>query len=149
MAEIYDDILDHLAPCGLDCTRCVAFAGGAVRRLAAELDGALAGYESVAARMAGFVPVLTHYPEFESVLQFLKSGSCTGCRAGGSSVPFCSARTCFRDKGVDFCFQCDEFPCDRNEYPDSLGERWRAYGKRMGEIGPEAFYREQCARPRY
>lgn len=149
MTDTYADVVRHLAPCGLDCTRCVAFANGAVRRQATELAAALEGYEKVATRMAGFVPALAHYPEFKAVLEFLTTGSCTGCRSGGSTVPFCAARTCFRDKGVDFCFQCDEFPCRRNHYPDSLRERWFAFGRRMQEIGPEAFYEEQRAKPRY
>lgn len=142
-------VLDHLAPCGLDCSRCAAYAGGRVKRLAQELGHALTGYEKVAARMAGFVPALAHFSGFSEVLDFLKSGSCTGCRAGGSTVPFCAARTCFREKGVDFCSQCGEFPCERNEYPVGLKERWLAYGRRMQEVGVEAFYQEQLGKPRY
>jgi hypothetical protein len=149
MTVTYDIVLGRLAPCGLDCTRCVAYVDGDVKRLATELGEALVGYEKMAARMAGFVPALAHYGEFADVLAFLKNGSCTGCRAGGSTAPFCAARTCFREKGVDFCFQCDEFPCTRNQYPDSLRERWLAYGRRMQEIGAEAFCEEQLAKPRY
>lgn len=149
MGETTQRCVDHLAPCGLDCTRCVALANGEVRRLAARLSETLSGYEKMAARMAGFVPALAHYAEFQGVLEFLMSGSCIGCRAGGSTAPFCAARVCFREKGVDFCFQCDEFPCERNHYPEALRKRWLSYGRRMQEVGVEAFYREQQAKPRY
>ena len=64
-------------------------------------------------------------------------------------MPFCAARTCFAEKGVDFCFQCDEYPCSRNSYPDLLARKWRANNERMKEVGVEAFYEESLQHPRY
>jgi hypothetical protein len=72
-----------------------------------------------------------------------------GCRQGNAQTPFCAAKDCFREKGVDFCFQCDEYPCHRNHFPPNLEQRWRAYNDRMREVGAERFYEEQRAKPRY
>jgi hypothetical protein len=63
--------------------------------------------------------------------------------------PVCAARTCASEKGVDFCFECGEYPCNRNNYPPRLEVRWRTCNDRMREIGAEAFYDEQLGTPRY
>ena len=145
----YDSILERLAPCGVDCERCTWYADGRVRREARQLKLDLEGFETLAARMAGEIPVLEGYGEFLAVLGFLAEGSCTGCRAGGSSLPSCQTRVCFREKGVDFCFQCDEYPCTRNQYPEPLARRWRTANDRMKTVGVGLYYRESCEKPRY
>jgi len=143
------DVVARLAPCGLDCERCAWCAHGTVRRLATDLAKALEGFEGMAARMAERVPALAAYDRFAEVLALFAGASCAGCRAGGSTLPFCAARTCFREKGVDFCFQCDEYPCGRNAYPEMMVRRWRAWNDRMREVGVERFYQESLQRPRY
>jgi len=143
------ELLNRLAPCGLDCKRCTRFIEGEARHSALKLKEALTGFEKMAPRVADKVPALAHYQEFLAVLDFLSTVDCVGCRAGGSTLPFCAARTCFREKGVDFCFQCDEYPCQRNQFPANLAERWRAYNDRMKAVGVEAFHEEQLKKPRY
>lgn len=145
----YEQILERLAPCGIDCQRCVRHRSGSVKRLAAELGEALEGFEKMAARSSDRVPVLRDYDRFAEVLGFLRGADCAGCREGGYPLPFCAARECFREKGVDFCFQCDEYPCGRNQYPETMDERWRAINERIRAVGPEQYYRESLERPRY
>lgn len=55
---------------------------------------------------------------------------CFGCKSG-KTAPFCTTcriKQCARDKGFEFCFECDSFPCDiltafieDNQYPYHLG----------------------------
>jgi len=64
---------------------------------------------------------------------------------GGSQLPFCAARNRFKEKGVDFCFRCEEYPCGRNQYPPNLEKRQecgtgfpvtvRYHSREMGEGG--------------
>lgn len=124
-------------------------AGGRVQNLAAGLAEALQGFERMAPRVADRVPALAAYDGFAEVLRFFTEATCVGCRAGGSQLPFCSARTCFREQGVDFCFQCAEYPCGRNMYPENLAERWRGRNDRMREVGVEEFYAESLRESRY
>jgi hypothetical protein len=145
----YQQILGRLAPCGIDCQRCVMCADGIVQRTASELSVALEGFDKMAARMADHAPGLAEYGKFQQVLGLLTEVTCTGCRAGGSSLPFCSARTCFREHGVDYCFQCEDYPCTHNEYPEQFEQRWRATNDRMREVGVERFYQESLLKPRY
>jgi hypothetical protein len=44
---------------------------------------------------------------------------CAGCRDENGRIPFlgwtesCPILICTQEKSIDFCFECDEFPCDR------------------------------------
>lgn len=41
--------------------------------------------------------------------------ACEGCKSKGNKIADkpCKARPCARDKGLDSCAQCDDFPCDK------------------------------------
>jgi len=145
----YQKVVNRLAPCGIDCERCVRYDKGTVKRLATELGAALEGFERMAARSVDRVPALKDYDRFAEILGFFRGSDCPGCREQGCPLPICAARDCYREKGVDFCFQCDEYPCERNQYPQIMVERWRAVNDRMREVGPEQYYRESLEKPRY
>jgi hypothetical protein len=144
-----EDIVACLAPCGLDCNRCVWRLHGEVQVEAERLVRALEGFDKMAPLLSERVPALAHYEEFLEVLSFFSGADCLSCRDGGSQLSFCSARVCFREKGVDFCFECDEYPCTRNRYPENLLQRWRTNNDRMREVGVERYYQERLERPRY
>ena len=143
------EIVERLAPCGLDCRRCYGYSGGSIKENSTQLLESLSGLEKVAGMLEGVIPAFKGYPQFKEMLEFLAGGSCPGCRQGGSKFPLCSARTCFKEKGVDFCFQCDQYPCDRNRYHPPLRKKWLDNNNRMKEIGIEAFYQEQLGKTRY
>jgi hypothetical protein len=44
----YDDVLKHLSPCGLDCTRCVDYRDGRIKELSLTLRELLGDYDRVA-----------------------------------------------------------------------------------------------------
>jgi len=66
--------------------------------------------------------------EFLKGLRWLSSHSvpCRGCRFGGgwSWWPDCPVRDCTKQKGIDFCYECHDFPCKRLK-EDPLLERKR------------------------
>jgi hypothetical protein len=86
-------------------------------------------------------------PEFNEFWGFLTNlsqpdTSCPGCRQGGGP-PFCTIRKCAREKGLEICVECDEYPCRRihaiaEGYPTLLSE-----GKRIQKIGIDAWIKEQ------
>jgi hypothetical protein len=39
-----------------------------------------------------------------------KAEECPGCRPN----KFCPLPACAKEKGVDYCFDCEEFPCNKN-----------------------------------
>jgi hypothetical protein len=145
----YQVVVERLAPCGIDCERCVMHEAGRVRRHAAALIEALRGFETMAPMVVDRFPSVAYYDKFSEILATFAQASCTGCRNGGCSLPFCAARTCYAEHGVDFCFQCEEYPCLRNDYPENIAARWRAHNDRMGAVGAEQYYQESLERPRY
>jgi hypothetical protein len=144
-----DTILFDLAPCGLDCSRCVSYKFGRVKEISKELAEHLQNFAARAEKMSAFVPVLKEYNTFEETLKFLMNGDCNGCRKGDGKYPECAAKTCAKEQNVDFCFQCEEFPCKRNQYPEALEKRWIANNMRMKEVGVKQYYSEQKSKPRY
>jgi len=135
--------------CGIDCSRCVSMKNGQVQRLSQELKAALTNFEKKAPIFAGFAPALAGYESFSAVLDFLSEGSCEGCRSGKCHTPGCSAKDCHREQGVDFCFQCKEYPCSRNQYDPSLEQKWRSNNDCMKAEGIEAFCQKSKSQPRY
>ena len=94
-------------------------------------------------------PEFAGYPVFRTVLDLLSRGDCTGCRGQGCLFQACEVTRCVREQGVDFCFECAEFPCDRHGMPEPLAARWQANNERMKMIGVEAFHNNIREKPRY
>ncbi len=139
----------ELAPCGLSCVRCLAYRHGPAREHAAALLQALEGFERHADRFSAFNPVFSRYQAFQEMARWLARGECGGCRTGQCLHGACRIGSCAREKGVAFCFQCDDFPCRDSGLTEPLLSRWIAMNRRLAEIGPDAFLDESNARPRY
>ena len=76
------------APCGLDCFNCPVYEG----LITDETKKGMAGY-------------LNLPPE---------EVACKGCKPEDGRCRFsqnCETWACAKDKGVDFCYDCAEFPC--------------------------------------
>ncbi|MFW5487770.1 MAG: DUF3795 domain-containing protein [Desulfovibrio sp.] len=144
-----EELLQILAPCGLDCARCLSRAGGAIQQASKALVAGLGGFDKLAPRFANMNAVFEQYKGFQAVVEFLASGSCTGCRSGGCLNGSCGVKDCIREMGVDFCYECAEFPCDRSNLSSGLRDRWEQMNRRMKEIGEEAYLEETTRKPRY
>jgi hypothetical protein len=145
----YRDILEELGPCGLSCRKCLAYSNGDIRKTSEELQRLLGDFDRYAERFAAFLPVFNNYPAFKELLAHLAQADCAGCRSGQCKYPNCGVMKCHADKGIDFCFQCSEFPCDGTNFDDDLRQRWIQMNKRMKEIGVEAYLEETKDAPRY
>lgn len=129
--------LELVTYCGLYCGLCAQ--RGRIPRQANTLRESMSreGYEFWGPGIQGF-------KEFWEFLQALcePEKACPGCRQGGGP-PFCTIRKCARERGVDICVECAEYPCHRVQaiakgYPTLLAD-----GKRMQELGIEAWVKEQ------
>jgi hypothetical protein len=80
--------LDMVAPCGIDCGIC-------------ELNLCDENSELHSGLISRGIPK-------EKI-------PCKGCRAINGDCPviprICDTYTCITEKGLDFCFDCDDFPC--------------------------------------
>mgnify|MGYP001555099664 CR=1 FL=1 len=143
------EILNQLAPCGLNCNKCMANESGQIKHHSQKLKKLLGNFEGYAKRFSKFMPIFNQYNEFKELLNFFTIGSCNGCRAGDCKYPNCGAAKCYQEKKIDFCFECNEFPCDKTNFDENLKERWIKMNNRMKEIGVEKYYDETKDLPRY
>jgi len=69
-------------------------------------------------KKAGFEEVINYIPGGDGFWLFLKGmamdGVCVSCR-DGSGDPGCSIRICAKDRGVDMCVSCSDYPCEKIE----------------------------------
>lgn len=149
MKQNREMILNDLAPCGIDCSRCVVYKGGVIQKSSTELKKALTNFERKAEDFARMVPELEHYKEFTRILDFFTNPTCNGCRNGDSRNPACKINTCFKEKGVDFCYECDDYPCDKNSFNNEFKKKWIRINNSMKEMGLENYFRESKNKPRY
>jgi len=98
------DYLRMTAPCGLDCFNCPVYLAKDNERLRA----AIAKRENIP-------------PE---------KVSCLGCRNENGTMKWmdwtepCSVYKCITRKNIDFCCDCEDFPCDNlHPYADRASER--------------------------
>lgn len=147
-----EQIKAALAPCGLSCEKCFAHVDGEIRRLSLELKERLGNFEGYAERYAAIMgnPVFEKYPAFKEMLDFFASENCRGCR--NETCPLfdaCGVRDCHREKGVDFCWECDDFPCDRTRFDERLHQAWVRINEIIRSKGIEAYHELTRQRPRY
>jgi len=101
--------------CGLYCENCAVKAkiGPASEILYKEMKN------------AGFEEIINFIPGGEKFWPFLKDmaekGLCISCQEGGGN-PGCSVRKCAKEKGLEMCAFCDDYPCKEfdpfiNNYP--------------------------------
>ena len=131
------DNLDLVTYCGLYCGLCAQ--RGRIPRQAEVLRESMAkeGYEFWGKELPGF----DKFWRFLTDLCDPDKG-CPGCRKGGGP-PFCSIRKCARERKVDVCVFCEEYPCNRvfeiaKGYPTLIAD-----GERMRKLGREAWLQEQ------
>jgi hypothetical protein len=144
-----EDILRELAPCGLNCRKCMAYADGAIRKTSEELQRLLGSFDNYAERFSAFLPAFKDYPAFKELLAHFTQADCRGCRAGDCKFPKCGVLACCQARNIDFCGQCDEFPCEKTSFDPDLKRRWTQMNCRIKELGVEAYYEETKDEPRY
>jgi hypothetical protein len=133
--------LKYVTYCGLYCRHCVNFARIPQQAKALYDTMQREGYEFFGPYQA---------PEFNDFWKHLKKlteldKTNPSCR-GGCGDPGCKIRICAGEKGHEICVYCDEYPCDKFEflirqYPALLGD-----GKKLKEMGMDAWLAEQEAR---
>ena len=139
----------YVAPCGELCYSCVAFCDGPIAEHARELARRLKGFGRLVSTFTTFEPRVAHYDGFRDLLSYLAEGTCGSCREGDACMPDCHVRACTRERGYDYCYQCDSFPCADVNFDGYLLEDWLYANRRMAEIGPHAFWQENRERGHY
>jgi hypothetical protein len=145
-------IQESVAPCGLNCAKCFAHVDGKIRKHSRKLKELLGNFHNYAQRFERLLdqPVLAKYADFKELLDYFASENCRGCRKEQCKLfKDCGVRPCHQEKQVDYCYQCDEFPCDRTNFDESLYNAWIKINEIIRTSGLEKYYRLTMDRPRY
>jgi len=148
----YEQIKESLGPCGLCCETCFAHVDGDIRRYSLKLKEKLGNFDAYAQRFETLlgIPVFKKYPDFKEMLDYLASENCRGCRNEQCRLfNDCGVRPCHQEKGVDFCCQCDAFPCNRTNYDERLHKIWVLINEKIKKNGLDQYCEEAKNRPRY
>ena len=119
-----------VAYCGLNCGECGTYKGKFFRMLARELKELIEAHDhrDWVSKFGGidfdyeeFLKGLTYYTKLESGC--FNENPCKG----GCQVPGCMIKPCAKERGVEICFECDEFPCKHfsrflERHPDIIKE---------------------------
>jgi hypothetical protein len=65
----YDEILKILAPCGLNCMKCLSYEGGEIKETSKRLRELLGSFNRYAERFSSFQPAFKGYPQFKELLE--------------------------------------------------------------------------------
>ena len=130
--------------CGLFCENCAVKAkiGPASKVLYDEM------------KKAGFEEIIDFIPGGNGFWPFLKNiaenGVCISCRDGGGN-PACAVRICAREKNIDMCAFCEEYPCEnflsffegypvlKNDNDVLRNKGWNAWSKIQDERAANGF----------
>lgn len=148
----YDEILNSISPCGLSCEKCFAHEAGDIRRYSLKLKEKLGNFDIYANRFIDLLdePIFEKYPDFKKMLDYFASENCKGCRKESCKLfKNCGVRACHQEKKVDYCFQCDDFPCTNTNFDEHLKKRWLKLNEKIRKTGIESFYAETKDQPRY
>jgi len=145
-------ILEALAPCGLSCEKCFAPANGDIRKYSMKLKEKLGNFDIYAKRFETLLgdPIFKKYSDFKEMLDYFASENCRGCRHEQCKLfTGCGVRSCHQEKSIDYCHQCEDFPCDKTGFDEHLQARWIKMNERIKAQGIEKFYSETKDLPRY
>jgi len=131
---------DLITCCGLYGGCCARYKGHPALRAMAALLAELADAQGFQDWMIEETQEFD-YAEFRKGLAFFAREDtwlvCENCCKGGAGGPprclqrNCYIRACCRDRGVDVCFECSEFPCKEARDDAALMKRGEEY-KRLG-----------------
>ena len=145
----YEKAVKDLAPCGVDCSRCASYSKGEIVRLSIELKEKLVNFENLAKNMKNFMPIFKYYKEFSYILDHFSNGKCPGCRNLNKPECQCSINTCIKKNEVNFCFECNNYPCNPITFNESIKKTWKENNDKMNSESIDEFYIEQKSKSRY
>lgn len=124
--------------CGEYCHKCDWYAG----RMKEPADQLLR-FLRERPEFKGWIEEKCDASNFIKGLEWLsESGFCAYTCKAGSGWGHCPVRKCCESKGLQFCFECTEFPCSRwGKWP--FGEEKMRTLKEIEEIGVEEWVKKQ------
>ncbi len=145
-------ILEEIAPCGLNCIKCFAHVDGDIRKYSRKLKEKLGNFDIYAQRFETLLdnPIFKKYADFKEMLDFFAAANCRGCRHEQCKLfKTCGVRACHQEKSIAYCHQCEDFPCEKTGFDRHLHARWIKLNERIKKVGIEQYHAETKGQHRY
>lgn len=143
------EIIDNIAPCGLNCEKCMFNPESSIVHHSRELSDALGNFAPYAERFSHMNEIFLKYSHFKEFLDFILTAGCTGCRSGKCVNGACKISSCIKEKQLSFCFECTDYPCEKGNIYPGFREKWINANDSIKEIGINAYYESVKDQPRY
>ena len=138
---------DLITYCGGYCGECALFTGFTALREAASLLGEISDTHGLQNWIPeAFIPEAENkfdYTEFRKGLAFFSDlesfFACRRCCKSGDGRPDCPMRICCRERALDICYDCGDFPCNKVEWGPRMMKRADEYRK----LGKEGWLQER------
>lgn len=111
--------------CGIYCGGCGMYNGRIIAMVARDFKELMESY-SYPDWVPKFGGIDFNFEEFQKGLDYFTREN-SGCYSQvpckeGCGMPECEIKECAKRKGVEYCFECNDFPC---EHFSQFGEEWR------------------------
>lgn len=147
-----NELLKRIAPCSLMCHTCSAYNDGVICNTSKTLLKYLEGMEEFYKK---HIPdAVESYSNFEDVLYMYSAAPCEGCRSiehNGCSIKGCFLLECTKEHGIDFCGECNEFPCQKTTdlFEEEVYKQWLNGNQQIRDNGIETFWENNSENPHY
>ncbi len=146
------DILKKIAPCSLMCHTCSGYNDGVIYESAKTLLKYLEGMKEFYRKH--MPDAVESYNTFEEVLRMYSDAPCSGCRStehNGCSIEGCFLLECTKNHDVNFCGDCDEFPCKKTLklFEQEVYKQWLEGNQQIRDYGIEVFWENNSKKPHY
>ena len=147
-----DELLEKVAPCSLMCHTCGAYDKGVICQNAKELVYYMQGVSEFYKKHSS--PALEPFNQFYAELKNYSEGGCSGCRNpehNGCSIKGCFILECTKKHNIDFCGECNEFPCEKVKtiFENEVYSQWLNGNTEIKNDGIEKFWESNCTKPHY
>lgn len=144
------EILRNVAPCSLMCHTCSGCHNGIICESAKTLLKYLEGIKEFYGKH--MPDAVENYSNFEGILHIYSSASCMGCRSiehNGCSIEGCFLLECTKNHNVDFCGECNEFPCAKTQglFEEEVYTQWLEGNQQIRDFGIECFWENNLKNP--
>ena len=140
-----------VGPCSIMCYTCFGYTEGGIRKHAAALHelykGWYEGHVNIYSQdlTKERVEKLHRIIIFNEMLQDLFAHpGCTGCQTNngehGGCIKGYGIPKCSKERGVRFCADCEEFPCQRDCVPERIKQTWLDGNTYIKEHGLEQYF---------
>lgn len=135
---------DLIAYCGLYCGDCFGHKGKVAdlaRDLRKELRQSRFGKTAEYLSTMSFFKVFENYQQCYEVLGAIVKFRCKKACRGGGGPPFCKIRKCCQKKGIEGCWECNEFgTCEKLDFlKPNHGDAHLKNLRKLGKQGIDTF----------